>query len=41
LTCRKVWCAHCGQIVVEDLERFDPYRRVTRRLAIARIALAW
>ena len=32
-TYRKVWCQHCGQITVEDLELFDPYKRVTRRLA--------
>jgi len=37
LTCtyRKVWCRDCDQVVVEDLELFDPYRRVTRRLARA------
>jgi transposase len=32
-TYRKVWCPRCGRIVVEDLGRFDPYQRVTRRLA--------
>ena len=32
-TYRKVWCQHCGRITVEDLELFDPYKRVTRRLA--------
>ena len=32
---RKVWCGQCGRVVVEDLELFDPYRRVTRRLARA------
>ena len=32
---RKVWCRQCGRVVVEDLELFDPYRRVTRRLARA------
>jgi len=32
-TYRKVWCRQCGRVVVEDLELFDPYRRVTRRLA--------
>lgn len=34
-TYRKVWCPHCGKIVVEDLELFDPYRRITRRMARA------
>ncbi|HUU91067.1 MAG TPA: ISL3 family transposase [Phycisphaerae bacterium] len=34
-TYRKVWCRQCSQVVVEDLELFDPYRRVTRRLARA------
>jgi transposase len=34
-TYRKVWCQHCGRITVEDLELFDPYKRVTRRLARA------
>ena len=32
-TYRKVWCPQCGRVVVEDLELFDPYQRVTRRLA--------
>jgi len=32
---RKVWCRECGRVVVEDLELFDPYQRVTRRLARA------
>ena len=30
---RKMFCRQCGQFVVEDLESFDPYQRVTRRLA--------
>jgi len=30
---RKVFCRQCGRVVVEDLALFDPYRRVTRRLA--------
>jgi transposase len=34
-SCRKVWCTECGRVVVEDLGLFDPYRRVTRRLARA------
>ena len=34
-TYRKVWCRQCSQVMVEDLELFDPYRRVTRRLARA------
>jgi len=32
---RKVWCPNCSQVRVEDLELFDPYQRVTRRLARA------
>ena len=32
---RKVWCPHCSQVMVEDLGVFDPYQRVTRRLARA------
>ena len=32
---RKVWCRQCARVVVEDLELFDPYQRVTRRLARA------
>jgi len=32
---RKVWCPNCSQVRVEDLELFDPYQRVTRRLATA------
>lgn len=32
---RKVWCRQCSQVAVEDLELFDPYQRVTRRLARA------
>lgn len=34
-TYRKVWCPNCSQVLVEDLELFDPYQRVTRRLARA------
>ena len=34
-TYRKVWCTNCSQVSVEDLELFDPYQRVTRRLARA------
>lgn len=30
---RKLLCARCQRISVEDLERFHPYLRVTRRLA--------
>ena len=30
---RKLYCPVCQQICVEDLELFDPYIRVTRRLA--------
>ena len=30
---RKVFCAHCQSIHVEDLDLFHPYLRVTRRLA--------
>lgn len=30
---RKVWCPRCKRVMVEDLELFDPYQRVTRRLA--------
>ena len=35
ITCRyrKVFCAHCHGIHIEDLELFHPYLRVTRRLA--------
>ena len=35
ITCRyrKVFCAHCQGIHIEDLELFHPYLRVTRRLA--------
>jgi transposase len=32
---RKVWCPNCSQVRVEDLALFDPYQRVTRRLARA------
>ena len=31
---RKVVCIPCNRIVVEDLEFFEPYSRVTRRLAL-------
>jgi transposase len=34
-TYRKVWCPNCSQVLVEDLELFDPYRRVTHRMARA------
>lgn len=30
---RKVFCEKCGSTIVENLEFFKPYRRVTRRLA--------
>jgi transposase len=30
---RKLFCAHCHRVCVEDLELFHPYLRVTRRLA--------
>jgi transposase len=30
---RKLHCPHCRRIMTEDLELFDPYIRVTRRLA--------
>ena len=35
ITCRyrKVFCAHCHGIHIEDLEIFHPYLRVTKRLA--------
>jgi len=35
ITCqyRKVFCAHCHGIHIEDLELFHPYLRVTQRLA--------
>jgi transposase len=32
---RKLLCAHCGKVSIEELELFDPYLRVTRRLAAA------
>ena len=31
---RKLFCAHCQRISVEDLELFHPYLRVTSRLAL-------
>jgi transposase len=31
---RKVFCAHCQRVSVEDLELFHPYLRVTTRLAV-------
>ncbi|MBK7551615.1 MAG: transposase [Syntrophaceae bacterium] len=31
---RKFYCAACRRIVIEDLELFDPYLRITRRLAV-------
>jgi transposase len=36
ITCqyRKVFCAHCHGIHIEDLELFHPYLRVTTRLAL-------
>jgi len=35
ITClyRKVWCTQCGRIVVEDLDFFEQYQRVTKRFA--------
>ena len=30
---RKVVCSHCQKIPIEELELFDPYMRVTKRLA--------
>ncbi|MEE4606197.1 MAG: helix-turn-helix domain-containing protein [Desulfobacteraceae bacterium] len=30
---RKLHCPNCSRIITEDLELFDPYIRVTRRLA--------
>ena len=30
---RKIVCRHCWRVVVEDLGFFDPYQRVTKRLA--------
>jgi len=32
---RKLLCAHCQRVSIEELELFDPYLRVTRRLAAA------
>lgn len=34
-SCRKIVCTSCNRIVVEDLEFFEPYSRVTRRLAFS------
>lgn len=31
---RKIFCPACGQIVIEDLELFHPYFRVTKRMAL-------
>jgi len=36
---RKIYCRLCGQVVVEDLGFFEPYQRVTKRLARAIHAL--
>ena len=30
---RKLYCAGCRRIVIEELDLFDPYLRITRRLA--------
>ena len=30
---RQIFCMKCGSIIVEDLEFFEPHRRVTKRLA--------
>jgi len=30
---RKIYCPACGRVRVEDLEFFEPYKRVTKRLA--------
>ena len=30
---RKVFCTNCGRILVENLAFFEPYQRVTKRLA--------
>jgi transposase len=30
---RKLYCAECRRIVIEELDLFDPYLRITRRLA--------
>ncbi len=32
---RKIHCRQCGQVVVEDMGFFEPYQRVTKRLARA------
>ncbi len=32
---RKIVCTPCNRVVVEDLEFFEPYSRVTRRLALS------
>jgi hypothetical protein len=36
MTCqyRKLFCPHCQHISIEDLGLFDPYLRVTTRLAL-------
>jgi hypothetical protein len=36
ITCqyRKLFCPHCQHISIEDLQLFDPYLRVTERLAL-------
>ena len=36
ITCqyRKLFCPHCQHISIEDLDLFDPYLRVTTRLAL-------
>lgn len=30
---RQIFCMNCGSIIVEDLEFFEPWRRITKRLA--------
>jgi len=30
---RQIFCVKCGSIIVEDLEFFEPWRRITKRLA--------
>ena len=43
VTCKyqKVFCAYCQGIHVEDLEFFNPYLRVTTRLALYVYQLCW